>query len=197
MKLQIFKIILLLKLLVMITSCKGNNGFDYPEYQISKYTDTSKLPTNYKTEDSEILPFYDSFISYANFYNYPLPDIKIYLAMDNLIASDSHIKGKCVETSEGNAVVIDRSFWNTLSDTSKEILVFHELGHCLLNRTHRTLYFQGTNRIYDQGMIPSWEYSTHPNWPMSLMHRSLIDEAKFNQERDYYLSELFMKNNYE
>lgn len=197
MKLQIFKKILLLVLLVMITSCKENRGFDYPEYQLSNYTDTSILPANYKTEDTEILPFYDSFMSYANYYNYPLPDTKIYLAMDDLIASDSHIKGKCVKTSEGNAIVIDRSFWKTLSDTSKEILVFHELGHCLLNRTHRILYFQGSNRIYDQWMIPSWKYLTHPNWPMSLMHRSLIDEDKYNQEREYYLSELFMKNNYE
>jgi len=192
MKLQNLKIILLI---MIISSCKGNHGFEYPEYQLSKYTDTSLLPANYKTEDPEILPFYDSFISYANFYNYPLPGTKIYLALDDLEASDSHIKGKCIETSEGNAVVIDRSYWNTLSDTSKEILVFHELGHCLLNRTHRTLYFQGTNKTYDQGMIPSWEYSTHPNWPMSLMHRSLIGENKYNQERDYYLSELFMKFN--
>lgn len=38
---------------------------------------------------------------------------------------------------EPNQVVIDRHFWRTASDDLKELVVFHELGHCYLSRQHR------------------------------------------------------------
>lgn len=34
-------------------------------------------------------------------------------------------------------IVIDQTFWNNVSDLSKEFVVFHELGHCSLLRGHR------------------------------------------------------------
>lgn len=37
---------------------------------------------------------------------------------------------------EPNHVIIDVNFWETASANSKEMIVFHELGHCILERGH-------------------------------------------------------------
>ena len=36
-----------------------------------------------------------------------------------------------------NHVTIDKKFWNRSSNLAREMVVFHELGHCFLGRDHR------------------------------------------------------------
>lgn len=51
--------------------------------------------------------------------------------------SSPHVIGQCVHDKNiPNTVIIDRSYWENGSDLEKEFLVFHELGHCALNREH-------------------------------------------------------------
>jgi len=38
---------------------------------------------------------------------------------------------------ERPTVIVDEKYWNTLSDSSKELLIFHELGHALLHENHQ------------------------------------------------------------
>ena len=38
---------------------------------------------------------------------------------------------------EPNHVIIDRDFFNAASDNSREMIIFHELGHCYLQRGHK------------------------------------------------------------
>ena len=38
--------------------------------------------------------------------------------------------------NEPNHVIIDANFWTAASDNSKEMIIFHELGHCFLERGH-------------------------------------------------------------
>ena len=35
-----------------------------------------------------------------------------------------------------NHVIIDKDFWASASENSKEMIIFHELGHCYLERGH-------------------------------------------------------------
>jgi len=50
---------------------------------------------------------------------------------------DTGVVGQCQTFVNGSkAVVIEESYWNRASDLKKEFLVFHELGHCILNRNH-------------------------------------------------------------
>ena len=45
--------------------------------------------------------------------------------------------GQCESYSSGDhAVVIDQDFWERATDLEKEYVVFHELGHCVLDRDH-------------------------------------------------------------
>ena len=51
--------------------------------------------------------------------------------------SEDNILGQCVhDSSNPNSVIINHSFWNNSSNFDKEFIVFHELGHCFLNRSH-------------------------------------------------------------
>ena len=45
--------------------------------------------------------------------------------------------GQCKSYSNGSKeIVIDEPYWNRATDTEREYLVFHELGHCILGREH-------------------------------------------------------------
>lgn len=49
------------------------------------------------------------------------------------------VLGQCVRDEENpNQVHLDRTYWEDemTTDLDKEFVVFHELGHCILNRDH-------------------------------------------------------------
>ncbi len=48
-----------------------------------------------------------------------------------------HVLGQCSYNSQDpNRVTIDKPFWDKASDLAREFVVFHELGHCYLGRSH-------------------------------------------------------------
>jgi hypothetical protein len=50
---------------------------------------------------------------------------------------ENNVAAKCQTISNGTKrVVVDQSFWNSASSLQREMVVFHELGHCVLNRAH-------------------------------------------------------------
>lgn len=47
------------------------------------------------------------------------------------------LKGQCLHATElNNSIVIDLDFWEESTHYSREFIVFHELGHCILDRRH-------------------------------------------------------------
>lgn len=67
-------------------------------------------------------------------------------------------------------VVIEERYWFDLLDAQKELLIYHELGHCLLQREHTEIDF-------------------------SVMTPSLPDHKRYTKNKDKFLSELFDENN--
>ncbi len=61
---------------------------------------------------------------------------------ENLTANLSDIDredvaGQCISYTDGSReVVIDKSVWDRSGDLIREFIVFHELGHCILDRAH-------------------------------------------------------------
>ena len=50
---------------------------------------------------------------------------------------EDEVAGQCGYSTNGPArVSIDPDFWAAFSDLEREYLVFHELGHCILKRSH-------------------------------------------------------------
>lgn len=52
--------------------------------------------------------------------------------------SEEHVAGRCKYSDRNPAMVlVDKSFWSKSNEYLKEHIIFHELGHCILNRDHR------------------------------------------------------------
>lgn len=50
---------------------------------------------------------------------------------------ERHVAGRCnYNFRQPNRVTIDEQFWNRSSNSFREMIVFHELGHCYLFRDH-------------------------------------------------------------
>lgn len=69
-------------------------------------------------------------------------------------------------------VVIDLEFWEGAELMERENLMFHELGHCVLNKDHNDELTNG--------------------FPSSIMNSCLMDSRMYELNRDFYLFELFL-----
>ena len=94
-------------------------------------------------------------------------------------SSKSTIGGMCSRGSDGrHTIYINRSLWGRISDNYRRMIIFHELGHCRLNRGH-------SNKLDDNGA------------QKSLMHEHLfISESYFAKREEQYIEELFRPYNY-
>lgn len=98
----------------------------------------------------------------------------LYIEFKDLLYNDSDIIGSC-EWLPGNPhVYIQKSYWSYANEAQKEQLMFHELGHCYLLRTHR----EEINNTVKQAM--------------SIMHSDRqISEGFYWLNHEYYMNELF------
>ena len=80
--------------------------------------------------------------------------------------------GMCTWGRGFNRVELSTNAWDRGSETFREMLVFHELGHCLLGRGHK-------NSRHSDGRLES------------LMNSYLFDQRIYLANRDAYLKELF------
>ena len=64
-----------------------------------------------------------------------------------------------------NHVTIDIDFWNSASESAREMIIFHELGHCYLHRGHNdTTHADGTcSSIMRSGMGGCVDFYTNSN----------------------------------
>ena len=76
-------------------------------------------------------------------------------------------------------VVINRAIWNGLSTNDREQLVFHELGHCVLNRPHASNYM--TSIMYPYHNAVSGRYmSNYASYMQELFNKNLVAVTSFN-----------------
>ncbi len=85
------------------------------------------------------------------------------------------VAGFCSSSEEGSReIVVDRNFWNFAVPIQQELVVFHELGHCILGRGHR-------DDLDDMGNCVSIMHTTADN---------CLDSFN-SMTRSQYLDELF------
>ena len=88
---------------------------------------------------------------------------------------DEGVAGQCsYGYVQGKRIVIDKEFWDRTGPNFREFVVFHELGHCYLERAHR-------EDAFDNGIC------------RSIMRSGVEDcrDAYTPNNREYYLNELF------
>lgn len=70
-------------------------------------------------------------------------------------------------------ITVSKPSWDQMDDTEREILMFHEMGHCVLNRKHRSA-------LDPKGL------------PESMMHPYGVPERIYAAARTEYIQELFL-----
>lgn len=83
--------------------------------------------------DSRLRPYFERFEEEASRRGLTLDFSDIEGKLEEL----EGVGGQCVRNSAlPDEVLIDIVFWTQASDADREFIVFHELGHCVLNRSH-------------------------------------------------------------
>ena len=123
---------------------------------------------------SEFQPYFDEFISQGNQRGHDFGEIDLTIELATI--EDDDIAAYC--NQKNNKIVVDKIYWDSHDDEHREWLIFHELGHCLLDRKHRN--------------------KTSENWEcLSFMKGGKQDEFDCSlnlystEWRTYYLDELF------
>ena len=90
--------------------------------------------------DSAFEPLYDQFISQANASGLSLnPNQGITIQFATLEQKDSlgEVIGECSNAGYGGGtILIDTNFWNNADIDAQTVLLWHELGHCVLSEIH-------------------------------------------------------------
>lgn len=87
--------------------------------------------------DEALQPYFERFVTEGNrrgqeidLFTKGIEGFLIDIQENNVIGQCSH------DNSAIRRVNIDRSYWNQATDLEREFVVFHELGHCYLERSH-------------------------------------------------------------
>lgn len=101
--------------------------------------------------------------------------------------------GVCLTTLDNKKeIIIDPNYWQISSDLMKEMLLAHELGHCLCDRDHTSYedlkWYDGLLYRLISEKINGFLYDGCPD---SLMHYSDFSEFCYVKHFMYYWTEMY------
>lgn len=118
--------------------------------------------------DPEILPYVERFEEKCHC------KVDMVIKFNNMSGFPEGTAGVCnVFFGPNRRVYLTKKYWQYYTDQNKQQLVFHELGHCILNRDHDTTRMKGY-------------YSQYPN---SYMAPVMFDYP--TELEEHYIQELF------
>jgi len=133
--------------------------------------------TNLASADipAELAPHFESFQREAAKYGLEVDYASANVTAEIYDIDEGSVAGSC--TTNGHTIrhiTIDQSFWSRASHLTREMVIFHELGHCILARGH-------TESAFQNGICTS------------IMRSGLGDcaDAYTTTNRDYFVEELF------
>jgi hypothetical protein len=90
--------------------------------------------------------------------------------------------GRCTTYTNATPIIlISASYWATATDQGKEVIIFHEMGHCILGRVHRN-DLNGT-------LVPN----SVMYYSAGVFNSNENDYIFYESNRAAYISELFAK----
>lgn len=127
------QIVICLLVFITMNSCSNNDAV------VSTPIKTRKT---YPLADKKLWTYFEKFEEEAK-----LRNLNIDLVSQNIHASIEPIAhsnvGLCNRAGNNRTIIIDQDFWESRGFLSKELIVFHELGHCSLNLFHRNDQMDG------------------------------------------------------
>lgn len=138
------------------------------------FSPEEELPTTNQLVDYRLQTFFDLFEQEAARHGLylDLEDMGITGVIEEIY--EQGVAGTCQYGRHIAHVTLDLNFWNNSGYYGREMVVFHELGHCVLNRGHYEAEFSNgvCKSIMNSGTSGcQWAYNS--------------------QNREYYLGELF------
>ncbi len=145
-----------LSVLIALLSCSKDQEMLNPDF----IEDIPKEPIGYQEVDEALWSYFDRFELEAS-----ERGITIDLRTEDVTGTISDIDKKNVAGTCNynqrypNKVTIDLDYWRRSGDRSREFVIFHELGHCILYRAHKetanaynvceSIMRSGTGSCYD------------------------------------------------
>ncbi len=125
--------------------------------------------------DAELQPYFDIFTKEASIRGITVDyeAARIEGLLQNI--PNANIQGQCFRNeSKPRKVIIDVNYWSNATELEKQFIIFHELGHCFLDRDH-------LDTTEPTGICTSIMHSNPGACPFEFT----------NLTRDNYLDELF------
>lgn len=160
-------------LLLIVTFYSCYSDYEVNEDPREEIAETQKI---FDLADRALWTYFDSFEEEAAKRNLSidLNELEVTAVIENI--TESGVAGTCQYGLHVHHVTIDKPFWDRSSSLLREMVVYHELGHCVLGRGHT-------------------EDDNNGNC-LSIMNSGTTDcTVRYTQtNRDYYLDELFSIN---
>ncbi len=162
--------------LILIAIFTSSCGMPIIGKHVQKKSGTSRL---YSSTDSTFSPYIAQFEGYAKSVtgdsNFKVGDVLINFGEPD----ETSFQGVCyIYANDAREIIIRRDWWNNASDSDRESLIFHELGHCRLDRDHD-----------DEVQVIG-----NKSVKMSMMHYVIVLGPDYEQHRGGYVQELFTRN---
>jgi hypothetical protein len=111
------------------------------------------------------------FLYYSNIAKTPTQIESLSIVFDESLVTKPYI-AYCQKIKNNTVpqIVINKSFWNRFNTEYRHQLLFHEMGHCLLGRSHLGASFDN---------------------PVSVMNEFIIGSSTYVNKYDYFIKELF------
>jgi hypothetical protein len=126
--------------------------------------------------EEEFQPYIDSFVNLSVDLNKPIIIDNLIVRYGNNPDNDKYL-GVCITGLETPIIEINPNYWVNLNESEKEHVMFHELGHCVLNRGH------------DEGQLLLEDLGYYI--PKSIMYPYIFSSNVYESNYDYYVNELF------
>lgn len=124
----------------------------------------------------ELQPFLDTFRAELDRYGSEEMKTQYFTKISSIVvdkgAAPIHADGVCERGKAGRRITLDSERWGRETQMEREIVLFHELGHCIFD-------FEHDNRHYLDGR------------PYSIMHPAGPSERQYREQRDVYLYQFF------
>lgn len=78
------------------------------------------------------------------------------------------------------SIVVEHNHWNMSSDIHREILILHEMGHCVLERGHKNSYRNDIDRLIPSSLMGATNFVTDQNY---IKYKWLYIDELFHPER--------------
>ena len=168
-------------LLFLLTACQKDSITDLTEAPETPKEEITIPPKSYPGVDKELWPYFEQFETAAAAQGLSIDLVATGITGVIEELAEEHVAGQCTFYSHSpNHVTVDTDFWSRSSENFKEMIIFHELGHCTLDRGHLEGQLDNGNciSIMRSGVEPcrdAYRAATKAYYLQELFHPKSVD----------------------